>query len=122
MDAKSELACTYATLILTDDGIEVTADKLNTLLKAANCKFVEPYVTSLFANALSGHNIRGFFASAASTVAAPAPAAGGQAPAAGGAPAASAAAAAAAPAKKEEEEKKEESEESDEDMGFNLFD
>ncbi|KAL5111681.1 60S acidic ribosomal protein P1 [Taenia crassiceps] len=121
MDSKSELACTYASLILADDDIEVTADKLNTLLKAANCKFVETYVTSLFANALSGRNIKDIISSTSSVSVAPAP--GASAAAAASAPQASGGATAAdsAPEKKKEEEKKEESEESDDDMGFDLF-
>jgi len=31
--SKSELACTYAALILHDDGLEITADNLNSILK-----------------------------------------------------------------------------------------
>ncbi|VDK34298.1 unnamed protein product [Taenia asiatica] len=118
MDSKSELACTYASLILADDDIEVTADKLNALLKAANCKFVETYVTSLFANALSGRNIKDIISSTSSVSVASAPAGASAAPqASGGAPAAE-----AAPEKEEEDKKKkEESEESDDDMGFDLF-
>ncbi len=46
--ATSELACTYAALILYDDGLEITADNINTILKAANVT-VEPYWPSLFA-------------------------------------------------------------------------
>ncbi|VDM34705.1 unnamed protein product [Hydatigera taeniaeformis] len=120
MDTKSELACTYASLILADDDIEVTADKLNTILKAANCKFVESYITSLFANALSGRNIRDIISASSnvSVAAAPSAAAASGAPkVSGGAPAVEA----APEPKKEEEKKKEESEESDEDMGFDLF-
>lgn len=45
--ATSELACTYAALILHDDGLEITADNINTILKAANIT-VEPYWPSLF--------------------------------------------------------------------------
>ena len=93
------------------------ADKLNTLLKAADCKFVESYLTNLFANALSGRNIKDLLSAQSTVGVASAPAAA--------APAAQPAAAAAAPAKaaevKEEEKKKEESEESDGDLGFDLF-
>jgi hypothetical protein len=46
--ATSELACTYAALILHDDGLEITADNITTILKAANVT-VEPYWPSLFA-------------------------------------------------------------------------
>ncbi|KAK6155480.1 hypothetical protein DH2020_009752 [Rehmannia glutinosa] len=108
-----ELACTYASLILHDDGIAVTAEKIATLVKAANLT-VESYWPSLFAKLCEKRNIEdlvmnvGSGGGAAVAVAAPA---GG---ASGGA------AAAAAPAV--EEKKEEPKEESDDDMGFSLFD
>ncbi|XP_076437916.1 large ribosomal subunit protein P1-like [Babylonia areolata] len=111
MASKDELACVYAALILADDQVAVTADKLTTILKAAGVS-VEPYWPSLFAKALEGISIKELVSNVGSSAgAAPAPAAGGAAPAAG-----------AAPAEEKKEEKKEESEESDEDMGFGLFD
>jgi hypothetical protein len=34
----AQLSCTYAALILHDDGQDITADKLSTLIKAAGVK------------------------------------------------------------------------------------
>lgn len=48
MSSSNELACVYAALILADDQVAVTADKLQTILKAANVS-VEPYWPTLFA-------------------------------------------------------------------------
>lgn len=53
---RSELACTYAALILHDDGIAVTADKIASILAAAKVE-VEPYWPSLFERALKGRNV-----------------------------------------------------------------
>ncbi|KAI9375411.1 60s acidic ribosomal protein-domain-containing protein [Aspergillus egyptiacus] len=110
--STAELACSYASLILADEGIEITADKLQTLLSAAKIQEVEPIWTSIFAKALEGKDIKDLLTNVGSAgAAAPAAAAGGAGAAAGGE--------AAAPA---EEKKEEEKEESDEDMGFGLFD
>ncbi|KAK4384777.1 60S acidic ribosomal protein P1 [Sesamum angolense] len=51
-----ELACTYAALILHDDGIPITAEKIATLVKAANVT-VESYWPSLFAKLCEKRNI-----------------------------------------------------------------
>ncbi|MCP6198777.1 60S acidic ribosomal protein P1, partial [Klebsiella pneumoniae] len=112
MVSKAELACVYSALILVDDDVAVTGEKISTILKAAAVD-VEPYWPGLFAKALEGINVRDLITNIGSGV--------GAAPAAGGAPAA--AAAAGAPAEEKKEEKKEEEpEESDDDMGFGLFD
>ena len=111
MSTKAELACVYASLILVDDDIAVTGEKISTVLKAANVE-VEPYWPGLFAKALEGINVKDLITNIGSGA--------GAAPAAGGA-AAGGAAPAAAEAKKEEK-KEEEPEESDDDMGFALFD
>ncbi|XP_035207308.1 60S acidic ribosomal protein P1-like [Stegodyphus dumicola] len=116
MLTPDEVACVYSALILQDDDIAVTAEKINTILKAAGVD-VEPYWPTLFAKALEGVDLKQLITNVSAGVGGM----GGGVPAAPGAPAAGA----EAPAAKEEakkEEKKEESEESDEDMGFGLFD
>ncbi|KAF5001889.1 60S acidic ribosomal P1 protein [Fusarium heterosporum] len=107
--SNAELASSYAALILADDGVEITADKLQTLIKAAKVEDVEPIWTSIFAKALEGKDVKDLLVNVGSG--------GGAAPAAGGAAAAGASEEAAP-----EEAKEEEKEESDEDMGFGLFD
>ena len=104
--SNQELACTYAALILHDDGIAVTADKISTICAAAGVE-LETYWPGLFAKLLEKKDIEALITNVG----------GGAAPAAGAGGAAAGGAAA-------EEEKKEESEEeeSDDDMGFSLFD
>ncbi|KAG6752630.1 hypothetical protein POTOM_042652 [Populus tomentosa] len=53
--AGSELACIYATLILHDEDIAITSDKIATLVKSANVT-VESYWPSLFAKLAEKRN------------------------------------------------------------------
>eukprot|EP00178_Gracilaria_changii_P021747 TRINITY_DN64493_c0_g1_i1.p1 TRINITY_DN64493_c0_g1~~TRINITY_DN64493_c0_g1_i1.p1 ORF type:complete len:109 (+),score=36.60 TRINITY_DN64493_c0_g1_i1:77-403(+) len=108
MSTKDEQACVLAALILADDGIAVTEEKIKAILKAAGVD-VEPFWPGMFAKCLDGVDIKDMVSNVGSG--------------SGGAAAAPAAGGAAEPAAEEKvEEKKEESEESDDDMGFGLFD
>ncbi|XP_043514091.1 60S acidic ribosomal protein P1 [Frieseomelitta varia] len=111
MNTKAELACVYSTLILVDDDVAVTGEKIQTILKAANVD-VESYWPGLFAKALEGVNIKELITKIGSGV--------GSAPAA---PTSAVAPTSTESAPKEEKKKEEPDEpESDEDMGFGLFD
>jgi len=55
--SNSELATGYAALILADEGLEITSDKLQTLTKAAGIE-VESIWTQLFAKALEGKDVK----------------------------------------------------------------
>ncbi|XP_043856767.1 60S acidic ribosomal protein P1-like [Dromiciops gliroides] len=113
--AVSGLACIYSPLVLHDDKVMVTEDKINGLIKATGVN-VELFWPGLFAKALNNVNIAGLICNV--EVGGPAPIAGGAAPAGGAVPAST-----AAPAEeKKEEAEKEEPKESDDDMGFGLFD
>merc|ERR1712191_23934 len=106
----SEQACTYAALVLQDEGMEISADNLVKVIKAAGVN-VEPFWPALFAGALEGCNVAELITNIGSGV--------GAAPAAGGA--AAGGAGGAAEEAKAESVKEESEEESDSDMGFDLF-
>ncbi|PUU76450.1 60s acidic ribosomal protein-domain-containing protein [Tuber borchii] len=110
--SNSELAVSYAALILADDCVEVTSDKLQAIIKASGNSEVEPIWCSLFAKALEGKDVKDLLLNVGSGGGAAAAPGGGGAAASGGAGA----------AEEKEPEKEEEKEESDEDMGFGLFD
>lgn len=109
MATSEELACVYSSLILQDNNVPVTAEKINSLLKAAGVD-VEPFWPGIFAKAVESLDLKGLVSNVG--------AGAGSAPAAAG----SAAPAAAAAEEKKEEKKEEEEEEEDDDMGFGLFD
>ncbi|MBA0645178.1 hypothetical protein Goklo_013306, partial [Gossypium klotzschianum] len=114
MSTAGEAACSYAALILYDDGIPITAEKIATIVKAANVS-VESYWPSLFAKLFEKCNIEDLITNVG--------AAGAGAPVAAAAPvAAGGGGGAAAPPPAEEKKKEEPEEESDDDMGFSLFD
>ncbi|KAJ0603279.1 putative ribosomal protein L12 family [Helianthus annuus] len=107
----AELACSYACLILSDDGIPITAEKIATLLKAANVN-CESYWPGLFAKLAEKKNIEDLILNV------------GVGGGGGGAPAAAAPAAGGGPAAAPppEEKKEEPMEESDDEPLLSLFD
>merc|ERR1711874_621896 len=84
MAGNDELACVYAALILADDQVAITSDKISTILKAAGVA-VEPYWPGLFSKALEGMNVKDLITNVGSSAGAAPAAGGGAAPAAGGA-------------------------------------
>ncbi|XP_035880895.1 60S acidic ribosomal protein P1-like [Phyllostomus discolor] len=105
--------CIYSTLILQDNGVKVTGDKINALITAAGIN-IEPFWPGLFAEALANVNIGSLIHNVG---AGPAPAAGATL---WGRPAPSTT---GAPAQGEKlEAKKKKSDMSDDDVGFGLFD
>ncbi|KAI5309486.1 hypothetical protein KEM55_003139 [Ascosphaera atra] len=108
--SHAEVACSYAALILADENVEVTSEKLQSILKAANVQDVEPIWASIFAKALEGKDVKDVITNVGSVGAA--------------APAVAATSASVEDSAQPQSEKKEEKEEeeSDEDMGFGLFD
>ena len=69
----AELACVYAGLILFDDKAEITADKINKILKASGIE-VDAYYPEFFAKYLSKADIKQCLLAKPSAPAAAAPA------------------------------------------------
>merc|ERR1712078_775883 len=55
-EQHDELCVSYAALMLHDDGLEITAEKLSKVIKASGNE-VEPYWPMLFAKALKGQDV-----------------------------------------------------------------
>ncbi|QWW23081.1 hypothetical protein CA7LBN_001882 [Candidozyma auris] len=102
---SAEASVSYAALILADAGVEISADNLLSVTKAAGAS-VDNVWADIFAKALEGKDLKDLLFS----MAAAAPS--------GGAAAGGAAAGGAAPEAAAEEKEEEAAEESDEDMGF----
>ncbi|KAJ4324527.1 hypothetical protein N0V94_001267 [Neodidymelliopsis sp. IMI 364377] len=58
LKVNPEQAVAFAALILADENISITSEKLQTLIKTAGIENVEPVWTTLFANALKGKEIK----------------------------------------------------------------
>lgn len=67
MSNKAEQAVAYAALILADDSVPITPEKLQALLKAAGIEDVEPIWTTLFAKALEGKDVKDILTKVAAT-------------------------------------------------------
>eukprot|EP01120_Amphizonella_sp_Union-15-10_P008287 TRINITY_DN2956_c0_g1_i1.p1 TRINITY_DN2956_c0_g1~~TRINITY_DN2956_c0_g1_i1.p1 ORF type:complete len:125 (-),score=38.03 TRINITY_DN2956_c0_g1_i1:26-400(-) len=116
---KDELACTYAALILHDDGAAISAEKIKKITKAAGIT-VQPFWPNLFERVLKDRNLDDLILNAGGSGSAPVSVAS-SAPTTSSAPAAKETAKPTESAPKTSEPK-EDSAESDEDMGFGLFD
>ncbi len=75
--STNEAACVYAALILQDEGLEITADKLSAIIEAAGLQ-VDSIWPSIFAKALAGKDLGAllFNVGAGGAAAAPAGASG----------------------------------------------
>ena len=92
---SAELACVYAALILNDDGIEITADRLRKIIEVSGVK-VESYWVDLFADFFKTHDVSELVKGVSLG--------GGAAPSAGGAAQQTAAATEEKPKEEEKEE------------------
>ncbi|XP_038656968.1 60S acidic ribosomal protein P1-like [Scyliorhinus canicula] len=106
MVSTSEPACICSALILYDDEVTVTEDKLNALIKTAGMT-IEPFWPSLFAMALANIDVNNLICNVG---------------AGSSAPAAATVVSTAVPVAAEEKKEEKKQEKSDDDMGFGLFD
>mmetsp|Transcript_23806 Transcript_23806/g.71065 ORF Transcript_23806/g.71065 Transcript_23806/m.71065 type:complete len:127 (+) Transcript_23806:76-456(+) len=114
-DQLDELACTYSALILHDDGAEISATSMTSLIKAAGVN-VEGYWPMLMAKMIGTVGMDSLIKMGSGAGGG----GGGAAPAAGGA-GGGAAAGGGGGGEEKKEEKKVEEEEEEEDMEFDLF-
>ena len=122
-EEKSELLCTFAALLLHDEGLKVDGDNIQKLITAAGAQ-IEPFWPKLYASMLANKKI-GDLLTAAPTGGAAAPAAAGKADAKKDAGADKKGADKKGDKKEKAKEKaaeKEDDEEAGGDMGFSLFD
>ena len=125
-EEKSELLCTFAALLLHDEGLKVDGDNIQKLITAAGAQ-IEPYWPKLYANMLANKKIGDLLnaAPAAGAPAAAAPAAAGKADDKKGGADKKGADKKGGDKKEKAKEKAAEKEDDDEggaDMGFSLFD
>mmetsp|Transcript_615 Transcript_615/g.501 ORF Transcript_615/g.501 Transcript_615/m.501 type:complete len:129 (+) Transcript_615:97-483(+) len=116
-EAQDELVCTYAALILHDDGADISAGNMMNLIKAAGCT-VEGYWPMLFAKMIKTTGMEALIAMGSGAGGGGGGGGGGAAAGGGGGGAAAGGGDAAGEEKKEE---KVEEEEEEEDMDFDLF-
>jgi len=55
---RAETAAAYAALILADAEVAITAEKIQTLIRAAGIEDIEPIWATLFAKALEGKDVK----------------------------------------------------------------
>lgn len=83
---RDQMACVYATLLLHDDGQELSEENVKKILAAAGLK-VQPYWPTLFLKAIQGRSIDSLLTVGGGAGGASAAPAGGAPAPAGGAPA-----------------------------------
>lgn len=76
---RDQMACVFATLLLHDDGQEVSEENVKKVLAAAGLK-VQPYWPALFLKAVGGRSIDSLLTTGGGSAPAPAQAAGTEAP------------------------------------------
>ncbi|KAI6648973.1 Ribosomal protein P1 [Oopsacas minuta] len=69
MSSKSELAAVYSSLILYDDKVDITSDKITTLCKGANID-IEIFWADIMAKTLAGKDIGALLSSVGTVTAA----------------------------------------------------